>query len=106
MSSYIYAFIRRDISPEQRIVQIGHACYEAGKQFNDKHGISSLILLEAKDENDTKAISEKLMQRNIDFYSFYEPDNGMGYSSICTRPITDERDRKFFRKWDLFKHTA
>lgn len=45
--SYIYTFIRRDISPEQRIVQIGHACYEAGKKFQDEFGISSLILLEA-----------------------------------------------------------
>jgi len=33
--SYIYTFIRKDLSPEQRIVQIGHACYEAGKLFND-----------------------------------------------------------------------
>jgi hypothetical protein len=35
MTSYIYTFVRKDLSPEQRIVQIGHACYEAGKQFQD-----------------------------------------------------------------------
>jgi hypothetical protein len=45
--SYIYTFVRKDISPEQKIVQIGHACYEAGKRFQDNLGISSLILLEA-----------------------------------------------------------
>jgi hypothetical protein len=33
--SYIYTFIREDISHAQRIVQIGHACYEAGKKFQD-----------------------------------------------------------------------
>lgn len=47
MTSYIYTFIRKDISQEQKIVQIGHACYEAGKKFKDENGISSLILLEA-----------------------------------------------------------
>lgn len=106
MSSYIYTFIREDISFAQRIVQIGHACYEAGKLFNDSHGISSLILLSAKDEQEIKSIADKLNMRNIDFYAFFEPDNNMGYSAICTKPITDASERKFFRKWDLFSHTA
>lgn len=102
--SYIYAFIREDISPEQRIVQIGHACYEAGKAFQDKCGISNLILLSAKDEADIKNIVRKLDRRGIDYYVFHEPDDGMGFSAICTRPITDERERSFFRKWELFRH--
>jgi hypothetical protein len=54
--SYIYTFIRKDISTAQQIVQIGHACYEAGKAFKDNNGISSLILLSAKDEDDIKDI--------------------------------------------------
>lgn len=103
--SYIYTFIRQDISPEQRIVQIGHACYEAGKMFRDDLGISSLILLSAKDEADIKLIGRKLDRRGIDYYAFFEPDEGMGYSAICTRPVTDERERSFFRKWELFRHT-
>jgi hypothetical protein len=44
--------------------------------------------------------------RGIEYYTFFEPDNGMGFSAICTMPITEERDRKFFRKWDLFKQAA
>jgi hypothetical protein len=103
MSSYIYAFIRQDISPEQRIVQVGHACYEAGKLFNDDHGISSLILLPAKDEDDIKDIAYRLGMRGIDFYAFFEPDNNMGISALCTHPITSKADRRFFRKWSLFK---
>jgi len=104
--SYIYAFIRKDISPEQKIVQIGHACYEAGKAFNDKLGISSLVLLEARDESDLKSIAEKLEYRNIGFNMFFEPDNSMGHSAICTQPITDNQHRSFFRKWRLYKHAT
>ena len=104
--SYIYTFIRKDLSPEQRIVQIGHACYEAGKQFQDTQGISNLVLLEAEDENDLMEISAKLENRGIEHYTFHEPDYDTGYTAICTRPITDDRERSFFKKWDLFKHNA
>lgn len=102
--SYIYTFIRKDISPEQKIVQIGHACFEAGKRFQEPYGISSLILLEAEDERDILQIVQKLNEKGIEHYVFFEPDNNMGYSSICTCPIEDPRQRKFFKKWKLFKH--
>ena len=105
MTSYIYTFIRKDISHEQKIVQIGHACYEAGKQFQDNFGISNLILLEAEDEEDLKKIAMKLDIKGIDFYIFFEPDNSMGYSAICTRPIVEEKERNLFKKWDLYCHS-
>ena len=106
MTSYIYTFIRSNIPPEQRIVQIGHACYEAGKMFKDKLGISNLILLEAKNEKDLLNIAKKLDTRGIDFYIFHEPDDNMGYSAICTRPVVSEKERSFFKKWDLYKEVA
>lgn len=106
MSSHIYTFIRQDISPAQQIVQIGHACYEAGKRFDDLGHISSLVLLAARNEEHLKQISETLDMRNIDHYAFYEPDYGMGHSAICTRPITDKRERAIFKRWELFRHTA
>lgn len=103
--SYIYAFIREDIPLAQKIVQIGHACYEAGKEFSDNVGISNLILLSAKDEENIKDIAYILEANNIEFHAFFEPDNNMGYSAICTRPMTDVKERKLFRKWRLYKHT-
>jgi len=107
MNSYIYTFIREDLSPEQKIVQLGHACHEAGKLLNHsehKH-VSSLILLSAKDEHDLKMISRKIDCAGIDHHMFFEPDNDMGYSAICTRPVISDRERTFFRKWDLYRHT-
>lgn len=102
--SYIYTFVRKDLPPEQCIVQIGHACYEAGKKFQDEHGISSLVLLSANSEAHLEEIAYELEDRGIDFYMFYEPDFGpMGYSAICTRPVTDRREQNFFRKWKLYK---
>lgn len=108
MNSYIYTFIREDLSPAQKIVQLGHACHEAGKLLpREEHPhVSSLILLSARDEQDLKMISKKIDCAGIDHCMFFEPDNGMGYSAICTRPIVSDRERAFFRKWDLYRHTA
>lgn len=100
--SYIYTFIREDISHEQKIVQIGHACHEAGKRTTDPN-ISSLILLSAKDQEDLESIAMRLDGKGIEFYMFHEPDNGMGFSAICTQPISDANLRGFFRRWDLFR---
>lgn len=102
MDPYIYTFIRRDISPEQKIVQLGHATWEAGQQFEKTRNTSSLILLSAKDEDELMSISKKLEQRGIEHYMFFEPDNRMGYSAICTRPIYERSERNFFKRYNLY----
>ena len=108
MNSYIYTFIREDLSPEQKIVQLGHACHEAGKLLNkDEHeDISSMVLLSARDETDLRNIAKRIDCAGIDFHIFYEPDYSTGYTAICTRPIITDRERAFFRKWDLYRHTT
>lgn len=104
--SYIYTFIREDLSPEQKIVQLGHACHEAGKMIDlrEHKEPSSLILLSARNEDDLIMISRKIDRAGIDHYMFFEPDIN-SYTSICTRPVFSDRERAFFRKWDLYRHT-
>ena len=104
VTSYIYTFIREDLPEAQKIVQIGHACFEAGKRFDNSNHVSSLVLLSAKDEDDLKYIAEKIDRRGLEFYMFYEPDFGpMGYTAICTRPIINKADQNFFRRWNLYR---
>jgi hypothetical protein len=105
MNPYIYTFIRDDISPEQKIVQLGHATWEAGLRFKNPGKTASLILLHADDEDDLVAAARKLDEKGIEYYMFYEPDNMMGYSAICTRPIVTEQERAIFGKWELYRHT-
>lgn len=106
MSSYIYTFIRDDLSPEQKIVQIGHACYEAGKLLprDQLSETPNLILLPAADEDELMDIADRLFCFGIDFHIFYEPDI-TSHTAICTRQITSDRERNFFREWDLYQHT-
>ena len=111
--TYIYCFIREDLTPEQRIVQLGHACYTAGKQIpkGEQHEEPNLVLLSAQDEDDLILIARKLDCAGIAHSMFYEPDcnrltgETMGYSAICTRPIMAPRERALFKEYNLFRHT-
>lgn len=106
MNPYIYTFIRNDISPEQKIVQLGHATWEAGQRFPNPGATASLILLHADDEADLQSIARRLDEKGIDYYMFFEPDDGMGYSAICTQPMFANKERAIFSKWNLYKHMA
>lgn len=101
MSTHIYMFVREDISPEQKIVQCSHAAHEAGK-LEKGTDISSLVLLSVADEDELKKIAMRLDMLGINFYMFFEPDNEMGYSALCTCPVT-ESERKHFKKYKLFR---
>lgn len=99
----MYIFIRRDIGPEQQAVQSAHAAAEAGRLYYDpEHGIASLIILEAQDEADLAKISHHLEKKGIAFTAFFEPDFGMGYSALATRPIK-AHERKYMMGWRLFR---
>jgi hypothetical protein len=47
---YTYVILRKDISPEQRIVQASHAALEAGFRFKQPDETSYLIVLEVATE--------------------------------------------------------
>ena len=106
MNPYIYTFIREDISPEQKIVQLGHATWEAGQLFERPKETASLILLSAKNESDLQYISDMLNFKGIEHYMFFEPDNEMGHSAICTRPVYENKERSFFKKYTLYSCTV
>ena len=50
MTPYTYVIIRKDLSPEQQIVQACHASLEAGFRFPLPEETSYLIVLEVPNE--------------------------------------------------------
>ena len=105
MNPYIYTFICDDLTPEQKIVQLGHATYEAGQAFEKPSEIASLVLLHANNEDDLTGIAQQLDAKGIEFVMFYEPDIS-SYTAICTRPVYSKNERSFFKRWELYSHTA
>ena len=105
MNPYIYTFIRDDLPFAQKIVQLGHATYEAGQLIEEPVSNTNLVLLHADHENDLLNIAEALDGKGIEYTMFYEPDIS-SYTAICTRPIHLKNERSFFKQWKLYGHTV
>lgn len=100
---YTYTFIRRDIPVVNQLVQIAHASLEAGFIFQKPTEISCLIVCEVESEIELSKVGDMLDWRGIEYYKFFEPDNDMGYTAICTRPILSNSERNFFQRFKLYQ---
>lgn len=96
---YTYLFIRQDLPIETQIVQSAHAAHSAGESFGQH---SHLIAFGAKSEQALLAIADRMTEHGIRYEMFFEPDNDVGYTAICTSPLTGD-DRKPMRKYSLLK---
>lgn len=99
---YVYVFVRKDIHPVQQLVQVGHACLEAGFSFTNPQTPSSLVLISVKNERELLQVRWKLEDHGIKSHVFFEPDNSMGFSALCTRPVFGE-EREIFKEYQLYK---
>jgi len=84
-------------------VQAAHSAMESGREFPAPATPTHLILLEAKSQSQLERIAADLRERNIKFSLFWEPDWNRGYTSLTTEPLTKDEDRKYFKKFSLYK---
>ena len=123
--TYVYAFIRQDLSLEDQMVQLGHACLEAGQAFyrpasglkSDAEGlgegapdVANLIVFGVADFIQLERARMKMQANDIRHHAFFEPDPGAdgaskGWTAFATEPVTGER-RKVFRNYKLWKASA
>jgi DNA-binding HxlR family transcriptional regulator len=83
---YVYSFVRRDMSPEQRLVQTGHALYEAGHELALRNGETKpwqvgvehthLVCVDVANEAELIEAFGKLHKR-VPVVPFYEDDASM-----------------------------
>ena len=94
--------VRTDIPLADQIVQVGHACLEAGFKFQKLNEIIHLVVVCVESEKQLLAVLEKVGLRGIQFVLFREPDDNMGFTAACTKPLTNIHRREF-RKFPLWK---
>lgn len=99
---YVYTFIRKDLPINHQIVQACHSALEAGSDFKESGEIPNLVLIELKDVNHLYETEKLLTDKGIRFHNFFEPDNGIGHSSITTEPI-DREKRKALSNYRLWR---
>jgi hypothetical protein len=94
--------IRVDIPLADQIVQVGHACLEAGFKFEKPNEVIHLVLVGVESEFQLLATVEKLRIQNIEYILFHEPDDGMGFTAACIQPLT-VKNRRELRDFPLWK---
>lgn len=101
MKYYTYVFVRMDIDRTQQTVQASHACIGAGTSFNNPPD-SSIVILQAENEEHLKSVSKTLNQSGVTSFIFYEPDFGpMGFTALATRAVSEE-ERYLFKDYKLW----
>lgn len=109
---FIYVWVRTDIPLAQQLVQVGHACYDAGVVQGHLVTLDTsedtlpesphMCLLQVPSQDALKEVATHLMSSDIQFQAFFEPDNDMGFSAICTEPIKGDK-RKALRGYKLWE---
>jgi len=92
--------VRADLPAADQIVQVGHACLEAGRRFQPEEGCH-LVVLSASNEIDLQLAVQQAEAIGIRCASFFEPDDDMGFTAFCTEPVSGHH-RRFFRRYALW----
>ena len=99
--SYIYVFVRTDLSKSQQAVQSAHAAIESTKKWPYLLDHPHLVILAVKDEKSLKKAIDKADSFGILTADFYEDEVGM--TAFATRTIVEEKERRLFKKYQLLK---
>jgi hypothetical protein len=94
--------VRTDIPLADQIVQMGHACLEAGFEFKKPNKTVHLIVLCVGSESELLAALEWIGLHGIQYIVFHEPDDGLGFTAACTEPLNATYRREFrdFPLWN------
>lgn len=95
--------MRVDIPLADQIVQVGHACMEAGFRFRRPDQTTKLVVLALPSEIQLLASVEELRLHGIRLFVFEEPDDQMGFTAACTEPLASVYKREF-RNFPIWKY--
>jgi len=102
---YIYIFVRKDLTPEQRAVQAAHAIAECGILYVDseKYSISSphtIVLIGVKDCTELHKAYESI--KELKAILFFEPAIGES-TAFAVEPISGEQ-REIFSDYKTLRY--
>ena len=83
-----------------QMVQVGHVCYEAGLKFQAEDD-TYMVLCQVESQEDLLEAEMRLNDSGVETHKFYEPDDNLEYTALCSRPVSG-KERKIFRKYKLW----
>ena len=102
-ASAIYVFVRTDIPVVNQLIQVGHACWGAGRSSDSDHPSPHLVLLAVESETHLALAAGRAEQLGVKTHLFYEPDPPCaGYTAACT-DLVDGEGRGWFQEYRLWR---
>jgi len=97
--------VREDLGPVTAAVQSCHAAIECSSVFSlkDLPRHPAVIILGIKNECKLRRVCNYLVENNIQYVGFQEPDRDDELTAVATQPITGS-DRDIFKKYQLLKY--
>lgn len=86
--SYLYIFVRTDLSIPHQIVQSNHAALHLALNHQGIQGVPNIVLIGVPNLKSLLKVERKLMEAQIHYFAWHEPDNDMGFTSIATVPLS------------------
>jgi hypothetical protein len=108
-ADYLYITVRKDLSPEQQVVQAAHAAFIAGVNFGQR-GLSDqidpegvhFVVLHAEDEFELlEAFDFDAEKFNFDLYPYYERDRHE-FTAVAS-PVITGKTREVYKGKPLLK---
>ena len=96
-----YIFIRNNLSTAQIAVQSGHSILELSRKIKFENH-PSLVYISVKSEFKLKKVIEELIDNEINFTIFREPDLNNEITAIATEPLFNDK-RKILERYQLYK---
>ena len=94
--------MRTDIPVADQLVQVGHACLEAGSRFNLPEASCNLVLFGVSSQARLREAAAWVEMAGIKCVTFFEPDDDLGYTAACTEPVRGGA-RRFLRRFNLWR---
>jgi hypothetical protein len=94
--------VRVDIPLADQIVQVGHACLEAGRRFAQPAEPCHLVLLSVASERHLHDAIARAELAGVRCVVFNEPDDNLGDTAACSEPVL-ARGRRLFQRFSLWR---
>ena len=101
---YAYIFVRQDISPEQQLIQFGHAACVMGKNLPDEVCPKSLnfVGIGVKTEYDLFMAMDRMVRSDVSYHAFTEPDLRNEITAVASVPVKGTA-REAFKKYNTLR---
>lgn len=100
-SLWCHVVVRNDIPIGIQGAQAIHAALESGERFGAPKGLR-VALLSVPDADTLINVARTLDDQGIEYVAFHEPDWGIGFSALATKPLRKSESRAF-RKIALWR---